>query len=211
MSFVDMFYQSEHQSRITGVFIGIVTNNQDPDKLGRVKIKFPKISDDNETDWVRIATLFTGTEFGSFFLPSVDDEVLVAFENGDINTPFVIGSLWNGTETPPETNEDGENNIAVIKSRSGHYIQFDDTDGAEKITIMDSAVKNSIVIDSAENTITIVSDADITVTADNGAISLSADTVTIKGKSSVSIESGGGLDVKASGAANVEGSTVNLN
>lgn len=211
MSFVDMFYQSENQSRVTGVFIGIITNNQDPDSLGRVKVKFPKISDDNESDWIRIATLFTGAEFGSFFLPNVDDEVLVAFENGDINMPFVIGSLWNGQDTPPETNEDGNNSKSLIKSRTGHMIQFDDTDGEEKIEIIDSTGKNLITIDSATNTISITSDADITLEAKNGALTLDAQDIVIKGSGSVAMESGGNVDIKASGTTNVKGSTINLN
>lgn len=210
MSFVDMFYQSENQSRVTGVFIGIVTNNQDPDKLGRIKVRFPKISKDNETDWIRIATLFTGTQFGSFFLPEVDDEVLVAFENGDINMPFVIGSLWNGVNKPVETNEDGKNNFGVIKTRSGHILRFDNTDGAEKIEVIDKTAKNSITIDSSTNTITITSDADITMTAKNGAINLDASDVVIKGSSSISIESSGDLNAKASGTANFEGNTTNI-
>src|SRR3972149_536693 len=87
---------------ISGVVPGIVTNNQDPDGLGRVKIKFPWLSDDNETDWVRIATLMAGGQRGGFFLPEVGDEVLVAFEHGDINHPYVIGALWNGVDKPPE-------------------------------------------------------------------------------------------------------------
>ncbi|BBM87987.1 phage tail protein [Candidatus Uabimicrobium amorphum] len=205
-----MFYQSENQSRVTGVFIGVVTNNKDPDKLGRVKVRFPKISKDNETDWIRIATLFTGAEFGSFFLPEVKDEVLVAFENGDINMPFVIGSLWNGVNKPVEDNADGKNNFSVIKTRSGHTLKFDNTDGSEKIEIIDKTTKNLITIDSSTNTISIVSDADITMTAKNGKIALDASDVEIKGSSSIKIESSGGLDAKASGTANFEGNTTNI-
>lgn len=168
--------QSETTNRIVGVVPGIVTDNQDPDGLGRVKVRFPWLSDDNETGWVRIATLMAGGQRGSFFLPEVDDEVLVAFEQGDINHPYVLGALWNGPDTPPETNSDGQNNIRKIRSRSGHEIIFNDDDtsqqekieiltnaghqiilddsaGQEKIEIVDKTGRNKIIIDSVQNSI----------------------------------------------------------
>ncbi|NIM15096.1 MAG: phage tail protein [Candidatus Aminicenantes bacterium] len=127
----------EEQSvkRVYGVAAGIVTNNKDPNKLGQVKVRFPWLSDKNESNWVRVATLMSGKQMGSFFLPEVGDEVLVAFENGDINAPYVIGCLWNGKTKPPETNKDGKNNIRTFKSRSGHEIRFDDTKQKEKLEI----------------------------------------------------------------------------
>lgn len=181
MSILDALGTEEQDvRRIFGVTAGIVTNNQDPDGLGRIKIRFPWLSDDNETDWVRIATLMAGGERGSFFLPEVGDEVLVAFEHGDINHPYVIGALWNGAANPPETNSDGRNNIRKITSRSGHEIIFnddntamqerieihtngghrvvlDDSTGQEKIEITDRTGSNKITIDSVQNSITIES------------------------------------------------------
>ncbi len=181
MSILDVLRTEEQDiRRINGVSAGIVTNNQDPEGLGRVKIRFPWLSDDNETDWVRIATLMAGGGRGSFFLPEVEDEVLVAFEHGDINHPYVIGALWNGVDKPPETNRDGQNNIRKIKSRSGHEFIFnddntamqekieihtnsghkivlDDSAGQEKIEIVDKTGSNKINIDSVQNSITIES------------------------------------------------------
>ena len=181
MSLLDVLGTEERDvRRINGVSAGIVTNNEDPEGLGRVKIRFPWLSDDNETDWVRIATLMAGGERGSFFLPEVGDEVLVAFEHGDINHPFVIGALWNGVDKPPETNSDGRNNIRKIKSRSGHEIIFNDDDtamqekieihtnsghkivlddsvGQEKIEIVDKTGSNKISIDSVQNSMNIES------------------------------------------------------
>lgn len=166
--------------KINGVAAGIVTNNKDPDKLGRLKVKFPWLSDDNETDWIRMTTFMAGGERGGFFLPEVEDEVLVAFEHGDINLPYVIGMLWNGVDQPPEDNSDGQNNIRKIKSRSGHEIIFnddntakqekieihtnaghkvvlDDSAGQEKIEIVDKSGNNKVIIDSVQNSINIES------------------------------------------------------
>src|SRR5687768_7153196 len=86
--------------RMYGVVIGIITNNKDPDKLGRVKVKFPWLSDTDESFWARTATPMAGNQRGMYFLPEVDDEVLVAFEHGDLRFPYIIGALWNGKDKP---------------------------------------------------------------------------------------------------------------
>lgn len=181
MSILDALGQTGEDARTTvGAAAGIVTNNHDPDGLGRIKITFPWLSDDNETDWVRIATLMAGGQRGSFFLPEVGDEVLVVFEHGDINRPIALGFLWNGVDSPPESNNDGQNNIRKIKSRSGHEIVFNDDDtgrqekveihtngghrivlddsaGGEKIEIVDKSGSNKMTIDSVQNAINIES------------------------------------------------------
>src|ERR1700729_2511883 len=104
--------------RITGVVTGTVTNNSDPDNLGRVKVKFSWMSDTDESSWARIAAPMAGPGRGTYFLPEIDDEVLVVFDQGDPRFPYVIGSLWNGKDQAPANNSDGKNNLRVIKSRS---------------------------------------------------------------------------------------------
>jgi len=172
MSLLDTLNTGDRdQERIYGVVAGIVTNNKDTDGLGRVKLKFPWLSDNNETEWVRIATLMSGDKMGSFFLPEVGDEVLVAFEHGDINYPYVLGCLWNGKAKPPETNSDGKNNIRKFKSRSGHEIIFDDnaeqkkekleikTKAGHKIVLDDANAKEQIGIQSKGGHKIILNDA----------------------------------------------------
>jgi uncharacterized protein involved in type VI secretion and phage assembly len=151
MSILDALNPTEQGSTpIPGVAAGIVTNNKDPDGLGRVKLKFPWLSDNNESDWVRIACLMAGAQRGSFFLPEVGDEVLVAFEHGDINAPYVVGCLWNGQAKPPEDNQDGKNNIRKITSRSGHELVFDDNaeEKKEKVELKTNA-GHSLLLDDA--------------------------------------------------------------
>src|SRR5204862_7721429 len=128
-------------------------NKQAPDKHGRVKVRFPWLSNDDESRWARVAATMAGNDRGVYLLPEVEDEVLVAFEHGDISFPYVVGSLWNGKDAPPATNDDGKNNIRVIKSRSGHVVRLNDEDGKETIEIIDKSEKNSIVIDTAKNTV----------------------------------------------------------
>ena len=197
--------------RIYVVVVGLVTNNQDPDGVGRVKVRFPWLSDQDESQWARIAAPMAGKDRGVYLLPEVDDEVLVAFEHGDIRRPYVVGALWNSKDTPPASNSDGKNNIRIIKSRSGHVVKLNDEDGKETIEIIDKSTKNSIVIDTAANSITITSDKDITLKAANGTITLDAQKVAVKSSADSKIEAGAGMDVKASGTMNIKGATVNIN
>jgi uncharacterized protein involved in type VI secretion and phage assembly len=104
----------QDDGRITGVVIGIVTNNKDPDGLGRVKLRFPWLSGSTESDWARVATPMAGNGRGLYFLPEVDDEVLVLFERGDVRFPFVIGALWNGKDQAPAGNSDGKTDTVTI-------------------------------------------------------------------------------------------------
>jgi uncharacterized protein involved in type VI secretion and phage assembly len=198
-------------NRIYGIVVGIVTNNQDPDNMGRVKVKFPWLSDTDESYWARLATPMAGKDRGIYVLPDIDDEVLIAFEHGDVRFPYVLGALWNGQDTPPEQNSDGKNNIRMIKSRSGHIIRLNDEDGKETIEIIDKSGKNSIAIDTANNAIAITSDKDITLKATNGTIKLEAQKVEIKSSTDTKIEASAGMDIKANGTMNVRGATINLN
>jgi len=201
----------DRSERFYGVTVGIVTNNQDPDGLGRVKVRFPWLSDEDESHWARVATAMAGNRRGLFFLPEVDDEVLVAFEHGLVEFPYILGSLWNGKDAPPESNDDGRNNKRTIKSRSGHIIRLDDTAGGEKIEIVDKSGNNSVVISTADNTIIISADADITITSSGGKLRLNGDAVEIKAQTAITLEASTSMDLQAQGQMTIRGATVNIN
>jgi len=205
--------QNDHYSRIYGVVVGEVTDNQDPDKLGRVQVKFPWLADDHTSAWARIACPMAGPDRGFFFLPEVHDEVLIAFEHGRVESPFVVGSLYNGKDKPPGDNGDGKNNLRSLTSRSGHTITLDDTDGKEQIKIVDKGGTESIVFDVAEKAITITAKNNVTIESTDGKVIL-------KGAQGIEITSDKGpgtlkvkdkLDVEAGGEATIKGSMVNLN
>ena len=176
-----------------------------------MKVQFPWLSEEDESNWARIAAPMAGKERGMYFLPEVDDEVLVAFEHGDVRFPYILGALWNGQDLPPTTNDDGKNNLRVIKSRSGHIIRLNDEDGQEKIEIVDKSAKNSIVFDTANNTITITTDKDITLSATQGTIKLEAQKIELTSSADTKIEAGAGMDIKANATMNIKGATVNIN
>jgi uncharacterized protein involved in type VI secretion and phage assembly len=219
MSILDTLTTGDRDAnRVLGVAAGIVTNNQDPDGLGRVKIKFPWLSDENESDWARVTTLMAGGQRGTFFLPEVGDEVLVAFEHGDINYPFVIGSLWNGNDNPPETNSDGKNNIRKIKSRSGHEIVFDDNDeqstekleiktnGGHTVVLDDSSGQEQVGIQSKAGHKVVLNDASgqekIEIVDKAGSNKIVIDSM----QNAINIESGMQLKIKAN-IVEIEGTT----
>jgi uncharacterized protein involved in type VI secretion and phage assembly len=185
------------QGRVYWVTVGIVTNNQDPDGLGRVKVKLPWLSEEHESHWARLLTPMAGPERGLYCLPEVDDEVLVAFEHGQVEFPYVLGALWNGQDRPPEKNDDGQNNKRTLKSRSGHLITLDDTQDNEQIVIRDKTGKNEIVIDSKNNALSIRVEGDLTIEA-KGKISLksSSGDLSIAGKN-LSFQAQQKCDIKA--------------
>lgn len=219
MSILDMLQDrgETRENRIWGVVVGIVTNNQDPDGMGRVRVKFPWRGEDDESYWARIATLMAGNDRGTFFLPEVSDEVLVAFDHGDIQHPYVLGALWNGVDKPPETNADGKNNIRKIKSRSGHEIILDDNSeqmkekieihtkaghkivlddsaGQEKIEIVDKTGSNSIKMDSVQNSISVESAMQLKIKSQM-----------------VEIEAGTMMTIKAGATLTIQGALVKIN
>jgi uncharacterized protein involved in type VI secretion and phage assembly len=197
--------------RYYGVVIGIVTDNKDPGGLGRVKASLPWMADDAETDWARVVTPMAGGKRGIYFLPEVNDEVLVAFEHGDPAAPYVLGSLWNGKDEPPESNANGKNDIRVIRSRSGNVIRLSDVKGDEKIEIIDAGAKNTIVISTKDNSITITAASDVTIRSGNGKLTLSGKGVEITSTAAVQIEGSQGMDLKTPARLTIKGATVNIN
>src|SRR5262245_28644023 len=165
---------ADRTQRFFGVVVGLVTNNKDPEDLHRVKVRFPWLDADNDSHWARVASPMAGKERGAYFLPEVDDEVLVAFEHGCVDYPYVVGSLWNGKDKPPESNADGLNKHRMIKSRSGHVIRLNDKDGSETIEIIDKSGSNKMIISTKDNTITIEAQSDITITSKTGKLKMSA-------------------------------------
>ena len=116
----------------------------------RVKVKFEWLHEKYLSNWARVAMPMAGKKRGMFFMPEIDDEVLVAFEQGDFEFPRVVGFLWNGVDTPPEAT----NKNRVIVTPGGHTLRFEDTDGAKRI-VLKSNGENQIIIDDEAQTITV--------------------------------------------------------
>jgi uncharacterized protein involved in type VI secretion and phage assembly len=120
-------------SHMNGVAAAIV---KEIDKqLGRVKVNLPWLSDENETYWARVATMMAGKARGSWFMPEIGDEVLIAFEMGKVDHPYVLGYLWSETDTPPIEDDTIDEHVRRMRTTSNHQIDFDDRDSKEKIKI----------------------------------------------------------------------------
>lgn len=182
-----------------GITIGIVSSLEDEEGLGRVKLTYPTL-EDRESQWARLATPMAGTDRGFFFRPEVNDEVLVAFEHGDIRRPYVIGSLWSTEDQPPA--DDGntqENNWRFIKSRSGHIIKLNDTQGSETIEIIDKNENHKIIIDSANQKIQIICESgDLEISTSSGKVKVAASEVEVKADGNMTLEAGGEVTIKGS-------------
>jgi len=180
-----------------GCYPALVSDIKDPDGQGRVKVTLPWSPDTGSgryEAWARLATFMAGNNRGSWFIPDVNDEVLLVFEGGDTRRPYVVGSLWNGSDAPPESMDGSGNNYKkVLRSRNGVKITLDDQDGQEtlicetpggqKMTLKDGAGSveivdsngNSIKMESAG--ITITASAKVTVNASQVAVSAGMVTV----------------------------------
>lgn len=190
--------------QMPGLVEAIVVDNVDPEQLGRVKVKYPTLPEMPESYWARLVMPMAGQDRGWMTIPEVEDEVLVAFVHGDINHAIVLGSLYNGVDTPPYANEDGENNLRVFQSRSGHRVTFDDTSGSERIELTTNNEEVWIVWDAANKTLAVYAGQDIIVEAGNK-IDLKCTDFKLEASASVSVKAGSTLNVQAGTSATVNG------
>ena len=180
-----------------GVYPALVTDLVDPDQQGRVKVSLPWSPDAGSSKyeaWARMATMMGGNNRGSWFIPDVNDEVLVVFEGGDPRRPYVIGALWNGSDSPPESMDGAGNNYKkVLRSRNGVKVTLDDQDGQEQLILetpggqkmtMKDGPGSVEIVDSNGNSvkletsgITITAAAKVTINASQVAVSAGIVTV----------------------------------
>lgn len=194
---------------VKGVAIALVTQNQDPDGLCRVKVRYPWYEKPTESYWARLAMPMAGAGRGLVLIPEIGDEVLVGFEREDLRFPYVLGALWNGQDKPPLANGDGKNDKRILKSRKKHYLLFDDgSRGAvellhekgRKVTFDDDGIRmqdekgNFVKIDSNSSAITIEAKGELTIKA-----------------TKITIDASGTLDVKAGATLGLRGALVNIN
>lgn len=191
--------------RIPGLVVAIVTNNDDPDKLGRVKLKYPWLADEVETSWARVAAPGAGPEAGLVWLPEVGDEVLVGFEHGDISAPFVLGGLWNGRNPAPlgdGLHDSGKNTRSGFVSRKGHKLVF--FDGPQETGIALISANNGYVVSLNETK------RQLHVRCD-GKLLIEAQSLEIKVDTTAKINAASALELESSGTTTVKGALVKIN
>jgi uncharacterized protein involved in type VI secretion and phage assembly len=204
---------------IYGVVIGVVSGLDDPDRKGRVKLTFPWLSDDYESDWARIVGVGAGDDRGVAFMPEVKDEVLVAFERGDVRSPFVLGGLWSANALQPQLNElvvGGKVDRRVVQSRKGHNLTLSDTDGKDGIAMISADKEHFVSVQAGKQTIelqtsgTVSIDADGTVRITAASIEISGTSISIKADASLELQ-GATVSISASGPVAIKGNPLGLN
>lgn len=181
------------RSRLFGIYPALVSDLEDPHNQGRIKVRLPWLGAAGEdvTAWAVLVTPYADDDQGFEMLPEVDSMVVIAFEAGDPDRPYVLGATWNGTTTLPRPAENA-NNKRLIKTRSGSRIEFDDSTGAPTVAITvagdSSGSVHKIVMDDAGDS--------ITIQAKNGA--------------KVSIDAGGAITVQANTSVTVRAPSVTV-
>lgn len=200
---VDLTTPAKRKSWGNSVVVGKVTQNQDPDKRGRVRVTYPALSGDNEGWWARVVAPSAGKDRGLMMLPQVGDEVLIAFEHDDVHFPYVIGSLWNGKGTPGDlAQHDGSfvlqsDKFMHVKSKDSISIKSDKDLSIEIGGAITEKSKQDIKIETSGGSIDEKASKDFTVETSSGEVK-------IKGGTSVTIESGGNLEIKANGMLKIQ-------
>jgi uncharacterized protein involved in type VI secretion and phage assembly len=187
-----------------GLVEAIVSDNKDPDKLGRVKLKFPTLPEMPESFWARLVMPMAGKKRGWMTIPEIDDEVLCAFVHGDINKAIVVGSLYNGVDKPPYGNEDGDNDLRVFQSRAGHRITFDDKSGDERIELIVFNEEIRVIWDAKDKVLSLYSGKDIIIEAKE-TFSVKCKDFILEAESSINAKSGQATEIKTGTSCSVDG------
>lgn len=175
-------------SSFFGLYPAIVTDIVDSDRLSRVQVSFPWLGDDgaNVRSWATLLTPYADDDQGFVALPEVGTQVVVGFEAGDLHRPYVVGSCWNGREMMPVT-PTRPNDKRLIKTRSGSLLEFDDTQGATKVTLSTSG-GHKVVLDEGSQQVE----------------------VTHLGGSTVTLTAAGQVQVRATATVDITASAVNV-
>ncbi|WP_329121354.1 VgrG-related protein [Streptomyces sp. NBC_01465] len=191
-----------------GVAVALVTNTKDPLKLGRVKLRFPWLSQTYESDWSRVAQ-FGGTKGGGLLLPEVNDEVLCAFDRGSLEHPYVLAGLYNGVDKPTrEPNSipavdptSGQINWRALTARSGHTVELIEDGTSTRrnsgILLQTGNGKLTVQLNEARTTLTISSSGEVTISGARKVEISSGGDLSLKAGGTLRMSAGLGVDIKA--------------
>ncbi len=174
--------------RYFGVYPAIVTDIVDPDSIGRIQLKFPWLGTmgDDVRAWATLCTPYADDDQGIEILPSVDTQVVVAFEAGDLRRPYILGACWNGRESLPESPA-AANNKRLWKTRAASLLEFDDTVGAEKITLSTDSGHKLVMDNGAQ---------EVKLTHSNGSV--------------ITFTAGGQIQLQANATVEITASALNV-
>ena len=189
------------------IYTAKVVDTNDPESLGRVKVKLLGFGEDLEMPWLRIVQNTASVDHGSFILPEVDDEVVLIKGSGDSTENMIIlGVLYNGTNKPAYPAGDGENNLKLIRTREGNELIFDDTSGAAKITIQSPESGDTMIeLDQANTKITIFAQAEIMIEAPDTSVTVSSNDVIVEAANNITVEAATNISLEAGAEYSITG------
>lgn len=206
---------------MNGVVVGLVVDNKDPDKTGKIKIKFPVDNESApESSWIRQSTPMAGNSMGLMMLPDIGTEVLIGYSYKTLS-PYMIGALYNGAADPPVyANEDGKDDHRRFWSRNSHWLDFDDTSGKERIELIATSENKAIYQEfhSANKIITTKVEKDFIMEAKE-TISMKCTDFELKADMEISVKAGSDFisnagangTVKSGAMQTYKGATVDIN
>lgn len=213
------------------LLVGIVTDNKDPEGLGRVKVKMPTLTEEHNSFWARVVSTGAGINRGFDCLPEVNDEVLVGFEHGDIHRPYIFGGVWNGKDKPPELVDDsvvaGKVRLRTFKTRIGHKLQFVEEDkGSSKSGVyVETAKKHQIRLNDSDRHIEIKTTNGHQIKMDDSGQKIEIKTtsghqitmndagasITVQSIGNLTIQAQGNINISANGTISIQGAMIRLN
>jgi phage baseplate assembly protein V len=199
------------ENEIRGVALAVVLDNLDLEGEGRVQLQLPWLP--GFEPWARVVVPAAGRSRGFWLIPQVGDEVLVAFDGGDVNSPYVLGSLWNGTDTPPTQSSLDAVTKTILHTPGGHVLELDDQQGTVKITTIAGQKAtlgpDKIVLEAGSSKATLQATGSVTI---ESSTDLTLKTTTLKLQAtSVSVEANADLSLKGSASASLQGGIVRIN
>jgi uncharacterized protein involved in type VI secretion and phage assembly len=210
---LDLLTPKPRNDHAGSLVIGVVTNNDDPEKMGRVRVKFPGLDESQEGWWARVASVAATGGRGLMMMPLVDDEVVVGFEHGDPRRPFVLGSLWGGTAKPDKlaadggAKPDGSFNLSSAKKVTINSTGDMDLDSQSKCKLHSTA---DFAIETDGALAVKGNGSEIKITGPTGSVTISSGgQITVKG-TSITLDASGSLTLKSSGMVQVSGSMIKL-
>lgn len=211
----------QYRNRYYGKYRGVVTDNNDPEKRGRLRLMVPSILGETPTGWALPSLPFGGlADQGLFLVPEVDAQVWVEFEAGNLDLPIWTGTFWQASGDPPAEGDKSPPTTRLLKTPSGHILQFDDESGKEKFRLGHPAgteltvdEKGTVILaDAKGNRLTLDADAGqlLVEDANGNTIILSSSGTTIEDANGNKVEmAASGVTVKGQQVV-VEGQTVML-
>ncbi|GGK23332.1 type IV secretion protein Rhs [Pilimelia terevasa] len=210
--------------RVAGLVTAVVSDVRDPAQQGRVRLKLPWLAEDYVTGWARTVQAGAGPGRGTLLLPEVGDEVLVGFEQGRVDAPYVLGGLYNGKDLPPSTAApvvDGGNGQVTgryLVSRTGHRVDLAESTAVDGVTVATGDGRYKLVLDRKGTTVTVAADGTVTITgsrgvtvdAGTGDLTLQGNKVVVRAQTDVSVDAGGRLSLAGTAGAALEGAAVKV-